>query len=57
MNCTVVWDHDEELEVVWKKDSKELKPDGERITSDVVDHFLTIRNLNFADAGRTMIFI
>ena len=33
-----------------------MRIDGERITSDPSDNFLTIRNLNFADGGRTLFF-
>ena len=53
MNCSVVWDPATELEVSWKKDNVDMQIDGERITSDQDTHFLTIRDLNFADAGRT----
>ena len=53
MNCSVVWDPATELEVSWKKDNVDMQIDGERITSDQDTHFLTIRDLNFADAGKT----
>ena len=56
MNCSVVWDQStQELEVSWKKDNVDMFPDGERITSDDVNHFLTIRDLNFADAGKKIL--
>jgi len=51
INCSVVWDPASELEVSWKKDNVDMRIDGERITSDPSDNFLTIRNLNFADGG------
>jgi len=51
INCTVLWDPAFELEVNWKKDNVDIRPDGTKVTIDPVDKFLTIRDLTFADAG------
>ena len=29
--------------------------DGARVTADEINHFLTIRNLNFADSGKNIL--
>ena len=54
MNCTVLWDRNFNVTVVWKKENIDLKPDGEKFVLD--ENFgLTINNLSFEDAGRTSI--
>lgn len=50
-NCTVVWDPNFELDFYWSKENQRLRVDNERITIDPHERFLTIRNLNFGDAG------
>ena len=52
MNCNVLWDPTFELTVLWKKDNEDLRVDGQRITIDQNEHFLTIRDLTFADSGK-----
>ena len=45
--------HYSNLLITVSKLQVDMRIDGERITSDPSDNFLTIRNLNFADGGRT----
>lgn len=54
MNCTVLWDRNFDLKVTWKKDNLDLNPDGRKFVVEE-DFALTIKNLDFSDAGRMTI--
>ena len=59
MDCKVLWDPSFDLELNWKKDTHDVKVDDERIfidTASVANQALTIKQLKYEDAGKTINF-
>ena len=48
--CTVIWDPNYKLTIIWKKDNENIVT-SDKISIDSQDHSLTIKNLDFEDSG------